>query len=142
VNTPAVFGDYIDIYDISRAVEDGATVPIYYESRLARIELDEDEKPRIDAEIEAILEDEAFRTQRRSRRRSGHRRAAGGQRQAAGAGGRRSGAASSRPGRGAGRQGDGVCMSRRICVDLYDQIVKLSPDWHSDDDDKGASRSS
>ena len=45
VNTPAVFGEYIDIYDISRAVEDGATVPIYYESRLARIELDEDEKP-------------------------------------------------------------------------------------------------
>src|SRR5690606_4272317 len=49
VNTPAVFGNYIDIYDISRAVEDGATVPIYYESRLARIELDEDEKPQIDA---------------------------------------------------------------------------------------------
>src|SRR5699024_6081691 len=58
VNTPAVFGHYIDIYDISRAVEDGATVPIYYESRLARIELDDDEKPRIDAEIEALLEDQ------------------------------------------------------------------------------------
>ena len=59
VNTPAVFGDYIDIYDISRAVEDGATVPIYYESRLARIELDEDEKPKIDAEIAELTEDEA-----------------------------------------------------------------------------------
>ena len=59
VNTPAVFGDYIDIYDISRAVEDGATVPIYYESRLARIELDEDEKPKIDAEIADLTEDEA-----------------------------------------------------------------------------------
>ncbi|MBL1981212.1 type I restriction endonuclease subunit R, partial [Klebsiella pneumoniae] len=47
VNTPAVFGHYIDIYDISRAVEDGATVPIYYESRLARIELAEDEKPKL-----------------------------------------------------------------------------------------------
>ncbi|MFC7066183.1 DEAD/DEAH box helicase family protein [Brucella rhizosphaerae] len=58
VNTPAIFGEYIDVYDISRAVEDGATVPIFYESRLARIELDEDEKPRIDAEIEAILEDD------------------------------------------------------------------------------------
>ncbi len=54
MNTPAVFGHYIDIYDISRAVEDGATVPLYYESRLARIELDEDEKPRIDAEVEAL----------------------------------------------------------------------------------------
>jgi type I restriction enzyme, R subunit len=58
VNTPAVFGDYIDIYDISRAVEDGATVPIYYESRLARIELPEDQKPQIDAEIEELFEDE------------------------------------------------------------------------------------
>ena len=59
VNTPAVFGEYIDIYDISRAVEDGATVPIYYESRLARIELPEDEKPKIDAEIDELTEDEA-----------------------------------------------------------------------------------
>jgi type I restriction enzyme R subunit len=59
VNTPAVFGEYIDIYDINRAVEDGATVPIYYESRLARIELDADEKPGIDAEVAAYTEDES-----------------------------------------------------------------------------------
>jgi type I restriction enzyme R subunit len=59
-NTPAIFGDYIDIYDISRAVEDCATVPIYYESRLARIELDEDQKPIIDAEIEALVEDDTL----------------------------------------------------------------------------------
>src|SRR5690606_10842615 len=59
VNTPAVFGHYIDIYDISRAVEDGATVPIYYESRLARIELDEDEKPKIDAEVNELTEEDA-----------------------------------------------------------------------------------
>ena len=52
VNTPAVFGDYIDVYDISRAVADGATVPIYYESRLARIELDESQKPKIDDEVD------------------------------------------------------------------------------------------
>ena len=65
VNTPAVFGHYIDIYDISRAVEDGATVPIYYESRLARIELDEDEKPKIDTEIEDLTA-EAEATQRRT----------------------------------------------------------------------------
>src|SRR5690606_12474314 len=58
VSTPAVFGNYIDVYDISRAVEDGATVPIYYESRLARIELDEDERPKLDAEVEALTEDE------------------------------------------------------------------------------------
>ena len=69
VNTPAVFGDYIDIYDISRAVEDGATVPIYYESRLARIELDEDEKPKIDAEIADLTEDEAESEQERLKRK-------------------------------------------------------------------------
>jgi len=59
-NTPAIFGDYIDTYDISRAVADFATVPIYYESRLARIELNEDEKPLIDAEIEALVEDDTL----------------------------------------------------------------------------------
>jgi type I restriction enzyme R subunit len=69
VNTPAVFGEYIDIYDISRAVEDGATVPIYYESRLARIELDEDEKPKIDAEIAELTEDDAETEQERLKRK-------------------------------------------------------------------------
>jgi type I restriction enzyme R subunit len=69
VNTPMVFGNYIDIYDISRAVEDGATVPIYYESRLARIELDEDEKPRLDAEVEVLTEDEAQAEQEKLKRK-------------------------------------------------------------------------
>ena len=68
-STPAVFGDYIDIYDISRAVEDGATVPIYHESSLARIELDEDEKPKIDAEIAELTEDEAQTEQERLKRK-------------------------------------------------------------------------
>ena len=68
-NTPAVFGQYIDVYDISRAVEDGATVPIYYESRLARIELPDEEKPRIDAEIEDLTEDEAISEQERLKRK-------------------------------------------------------------------------
>ena len=77
VNTPAVFGDYIDIYDISRAVEDGATVPIYYESRLARIELDEDEKPKIDAEIAELTEDEAADRAGAAQAQMGERRGAG-----------------------------------------------------------------
>ena len=64
-----MFGNYIDIYDIARAVEDGATVPIYYESRLARIELDEDEKPKLDAEIEDLTEDEAETEQERLKRK-------------------------------------------------------------------------
>ena len=57
-NTQAVFGDYIDVYDIQRAVEDGATVRIYYEGRLAKIELDEDERPKLDAEFEEVTEGE------------------------------------------------------------------------------------
>ncbi|WP_182442211.1 type I restriction endonuclease subunit R [Cereibacter sphaeroides] len=69
VNTPAVFGEYIDVYDISRAVEDGATVPIYYESRLARIEIPDEEKPKIDAEIEELTEDEATTEQERIKRK-------------------------------------------------------------------------
>src|SRR5690606_10453289 len=69
VNTPAVFGEYIDVYDISRAVEDGATVPIYYESRLARIELPDEEKPKIDTEIEELTEDEATTEQERIKRK-------------------------------------------------------------------------
>jgi type I restriction enzyme R subunit len=69
INTRSVFGDYIDVYDISRAVEDGATVPIYYESRVARIGIDEDEKPKIDAEIAEITEDEAQTEQERLKRK-------------------------------------------------------------------------
>src|SRR5207344_1474651 len=68
-STPAVFGRYIDIYDIAQAVEDGATVPIYYESRLARIELDKNEKPKIDAEISELTEDEAESEQERLKRK-------------------------------------------------------------------------
>ena len=69
VNTPAVFGQYIDVYDINRGVEDGATVPIYYESRIARIELDEAEKPRIDDEIANLTEEETEGEQERLKRK-------------------------------------------------------------------------
>src|SRR3984957_4827974 len=72
VNTPAVFGDYIDVYDISRAVADGATVAIYYESRLARIELPDKEKAKIDAEIAELTEEDTIEEQDHvSRRWSG-----------------------------------------------------------------------
>ena len=69
VNTPAVFGQYIDVYDINRGVEDGATVPIYYESRLARIELDEDEKPNLDDQVAELTEDEVQGEQERLKRK-------------------------------------------------------------------------
>lgn len=138
VNTPAVFGHYIDIYDISRAVEDGATVPIYYESRLARIELDEDEKPKIDAEIEEILEDEEESVRERTKQKWATVEALVGAdkrlRQVA------RDIVEHFENRVAALEGKAmiVCMSRRICIKLYDEIVKLRPDWHSDDDAQGA----
>jgi type I restriction enzyme R subunit len=136
-STPAVFGDYIDIYDISRAVEDGATVPIYYESRLARIELDEDEKPKIDAEIAELTEDEAQTEQERLKRKWASVEALVGSEK------RLALVAEDLvkhfENRLAALDGKGmiVCMSRRICVALYGTIVKLRPQWHSDDDENG-----
>lgn len=138
VNTPAVFGRYIDIYDISRAVEDGATVPIYYESRLARIELDEDEKPRIDAEIEALVEDETLTEAEKAKAKWSTVEALVGSRKrlqqiAADLVQHLEARVDAMDGKAMA-----VCMSRRICVDLYDEIVALRPDWHSDDDSAGA----
>jgi type I restriction enzyme R subunit len=138
VNTPAVFGSYIDVYDISRAVEDGATVPIYYESRLARIELDEDEKPKIDAEIAELTEDEAESEQERLKRRWASVEALVGSEK------RLALVAEDLvrhfEARFVALDGKAmiVCMSRRICVALYDAIIKLRPDWHSEDDEAGA----
>jgi type I restriction enzyme R subunit len=137
VSTPAVFGEYIDIYDISRAVEDGATVPIYYESRLARIELNEAEKPNIDAEIAELTEDEAETEQERLKRKWSSIEALVGS-------DKRLALIADDLVRHFEARIDGldgkamiVCMSRRICVALYKAITKLRPDWHSDDDEKG-----
>jgi type I restriction enzyme R subunit len=138
VNTPAIFGDYIDIYDISRAVLDGATVPIYYESRLARIELPEEEKPRIDAEITELTEDLVEGEEDRLGRKYGSVEAV------VGSDKRLELIAADLIAHAESRFAalDGkamiVCMSRRICVALYDEIINLRPDWHSDDDDQGA----
>lgn len=138
VNTPAVFGHYIDIYDISRAVEDGATVPIYYESRLARIELNDDEKPRIDAEIEALLEDQDEPSAERTKQKWSTVEALVGSDKRL--------AMIARDlvqhfeDRVEALDGKAmmVCMSRRICVALYDEIINLRPDWHSSDDTAGS----
>ena len=137
VNTPAVFGEYIDVYDINRGVEDGATVPIYYESRLARIELDEDEKPTLDDEVAELTEDEAQSEQEKLKRRWAKVEAV------VGAEKRLAMVAKDLvehfENRVVGMDGKAmiVCMSRRICVALYDQIVKLRPAWHSEDDESG-----
>jgi type I restriction enzyme, R subunit len=137
VNTPAVFGGYIDVYDISRAVEDGATVPIYYESRLARIELPEDQKPQIDTEIEELFEDEEQPERERQNQKWATVQAL------VGAEERLKLVAADLVGhfenRVAALKGKAiiVCMSRAICVKLYDRIVALRPDWHSTDDREG-----
>lgn len=138
VNTPAVFGNYIDVYDISRAVEDGATVPIYYESRLARIELDEEEKPKIDAEVDDLTEEDSEADQERFKKKWSTVEALVGsdKRLALVA----KDMVTHFEDRVTALDGKAmvVCMSRRICVKLYDEIVKLRPDWHSADDNAGA----
>ena len=137
VNTPAVFGDYIDIYDIQRGVEDEVTVPIYYESRLARIELDEDEMPTIDAEVEALIEEEGEPEGEKLKGRWAQVEALVGSEK------RMRLVAKDIvehfENRVSGMRGKAmiVCMSRRICVGLYDEIVALRPAWHADDDEAG-----
>lgn len=136
-STPAVFGNYIDKYDILRAVEDGATVPIYYESRLARLELSEHELPHVDPEFEEITEGEEESGKQKLKTKWAALEAMVGTE-------RRLGLIADDLVRHFGARLevlDGkamvVCMSRRICVDLYEAIRKLLPDWHTDDDATG-----
>ena len=137
-NTRAVFGDYISIYDIQRSVEDQATVPIYYESRLAKLALNERERPHIDPKFEEVTEGEEVERKEKIKTKWAQLEALVGtqerlkliaqdiiqhfeQRLEALDG-----------------KAMVVCMSRRICIDLYRELVRLRPDWHSDDDMQGA----
>ena len=137
-DTRAVFGDYIDRYDIRRAVEDGATVPIYYESRLAKIDLLQGERPRLDEDFEEITEGEEEARKERLKTKWAQVEAVVGTEK------RLSLIAADLVAHFEDRLQamDGkamvVCMSRRICVDLYAEIVKLRPDWDSEDDAAGA----
>ncbi len=137
-NTRAVFGDYISIYDIQRSVEDGATVPIYYESRLAKLTLDEAERPTIDPEFEEATEGEEVERRERLKSKWAQLEAVVGAdkrvRQVAGD------IVAHFDKRLEALEGKAmiVCMSRRICIDLYRELVRLRPDWHDDDDAKGA----
>ena len=136
-NTRAVFGDHISVYDIQRAVEDGATVPIYYESRLARLALDEREKPTIDAGFEEVTEGEEVDRREKLKTKWAQLEAI------VGAGKRVALVARDIVEHFESRQEamDGkamvVCMSRRICIDLYRELARLRPAWH-DDDNRGA----
>jgi type I restriction enzyme R subunit len=137
-NTRAVFGDYISVYDIQRAVADGATVPIYYESRLAKLALRESERPKIDPDFEEATEGEEIERKEKLKTRWAQLEAVVGS-----------------PNRLrviardlvdhfekrlAAMDGKAmiVCMSRRICVELYREIVALRPEWHGEDDEHGA----
>lgn len=136
-NTQAVFGNYVDIYDIQQAVNDKATVPIFYESRLAKVHFNEDEKVSLDEQFEELTEGEELSNRQQMRAKWTRLEAIVGN-----------------PNRlqkiaedlvyhfeqrNAVLDGKAmiVCMSRRICVDLYEAIIKIRPLWHSDDDDKG-----
>lgn len=136
VNTPAVFGNYIDVYDIAQAVEDGATVRIYYESRLAKVNLSEEGKKLVEELDEDLDTEELTGTQKAKAKWTQLEALIGSEnrikkvaddiirhftlRQEVFEG-----------------KGMVVAMSRRIAADLYDEIIKIRPDWHSDDLDKG-----
>lgn len=136
-NTQAVFGDYIDVYDIQQAVEDGATVRIYYENRLAKIDLKEEERPKIDTDFEELTESEEVTDKQKLKAKWARIEAIVGSEhrieQIA------KDLVKHLELRTASLDGKAmfVCMSRRICVDLYKAIIKERPEWHSTDDDKG-----
>lgn len=136
-NTQAVFGNYVDIYDIQQAVNDKATVPIFYESRLAKVHFEENEKLKIDDQFEELTESEELTNRQQLRAKWTRLEAIVGN--------------PSRikkiaedlvfhfEQRYSVLEGKAmiVCMSRRICVELYEAIIKIRPLWHSDEDDKG-----
>lgn len=136
-STPAVFGNYIDVYDIAQAVEDGATVRIYYESRLAKVHLKPEEAAKIDEEVEAITEGEESTAKEKAKAKWAQLEAIVGHRD------RLKVIAADLVDHFEKRreafEGKGmvVCMSRRIAVELYEEIIKIRPDWHNKDLGKG-----
>lgn len=137
VNTPAVFGNYVDIYDIAQSIEDGATVPIYYESRLAKVSLSEEGRELIEELDEELERDDVSDTQKAKAKWAQLEALVGSknrldqisrdiidhfeQRQEVFEG-----------------KGMIVAMSRRIAAELYEAIIKLKPEWHSDELSKGS----
>jgi type I restriction enzyme, R subunit len=137
-NTRAVFGDYISVYDIQRAVQDGATVPIYYESRLAKLALDEAERPKIDPEFEEATEGEEVERKEKLKSKWAQLEAVVGAEKRLELVARDIVEHFEKRCEALDGKAMVVCMSRRICVELHAEIVKLRPQWASDDDDRGA----
>jgi type I restriction enzyme R subunit len=137
-NTRAVFGEYISVYDIQRAVIDGATVPIYYESRLAKLELKESERPKIDPEFEEATEGEEVERKEKLKTKWAQLEAVVGSENRIKLIARD--LVDHFENRLATMDGKAmiVCMSRRICVELYREIAALRPSWHGDTDESGS----
>ena len=137
-STRAVFGDHISVYDIQRAVDDEATVPIYYESRLAELALDETERPQIDAGFEEVTEGEEADRREKLKTKWAQLEAVVGSEQRVTLIARD--IVEHFESRTDAMDGKAmlVCMSRRICIDLYRELVRLRPAWRDDDDTGGA----
>jgi len=135
-NTPAVFGNYIDVYDIAQAVEDGATVRIYYESRLAKVNLSEEGKQLVEKLDDELDQDDLTGTQKAKAKWTQLEALIGSENRIKNIA---QDIVSHFEQRQAVFEGKGmiVAMSRRIAADLYAEIIKIKPDWHSDDLDKG-----
>lgn len=137
-DTRAVFGDYIHVYDMQQAKEDGATVAIYYESRLAKLSLKQDELPHLDEEVDELAEDEEESTQAKLKSRwAALEKVVGAEPRVAAVA---ADLVKHFEERNKAQNGKAmvVTMSRDICVHLYDEIIKLRPDWHDPDPEKGA----
>lgn len=137
-STPAVFGSYVDVYDIAQAVEDGATVRIYYESRLAKVHLKPEEAVKLDEEVESITEGEESNAKDKAKAKWAQLEAIVGHRDRLAV--VAADVVDHFEKRREAFEGKGmiVCMSRRIAVELYEEIVKIRPDWHNTDAKKGA----
>ncbi len=137
-NTRAVFGDYISVYDIQRAVQDGATVPIYYESRLAKLALDEAERPKIDPEFEEATEGEEVERKEKLKTKWAQLEAVVGAKKRLELVAKDIVEHFEKRLEAMDGKAMIVCMSRQICVELYREIVKLRPEWDGAEDERGA----
>jgi type I restriction enzyme R subunit len=137
-DTRAVFGDYIHVYDMQQAKEDGATVAIYFETRLAKLKLKDEHLPLIDAEVDELAEDEEESDQSKLKSRwTALEKVVGAEPRVASVA---QDLVAHFEERGKAQTGKAmiVAMSRDICVHLYNEIIKLRPDWHSADPEQGA----
>lgn len=137
-DTRAVFGDYIHVYDMQQAKEDGATVAIYFESHLAKLSLKAEELPQIDTEVDELAEDEEEGQQAKLKTRwAALEKVVGAEPRVAAVA---ADLVAHFEERNKAQSGKAmvVAMSRDICVHLYNEIIELRPDWHDPDPEKGA----